>query len=516
MTQSSRCVPPVCLLLLLLVVSCGKKTISFNSDFNHVALPKVDTEPYGPVQKRAQTEQNPELALGISISGGGSRAQYFGVGVLLGLEEIQSPYQNSNFLQEADYFSTVSGGCYAAGYYLTIKKNLLNSTGQTFRSFYFGRGEKFKDFVGKSASPVQILSNNKNEKGSSYPMTERLDYEVLQYDSDPSNANKFHRQMMIGHFFVKKESAQAAELPMFVPNGTIFHNGERLPFMPHILESLSIESSLDPNQASIAHNANGVSDGYSLPLTYAVTASSAFPGVLPKTKFGIKGSDKVLCVIDGGAVDNFGFTTLFELLESDKVKQANKKALIIDCSGEGAIERLSEPGTIGLGTLLETTSLLTVQTRYINMQNGIKSQALASNIPAANIEIVSFSTIREHLRNLKKDNEYQQFKANMAGLKDTNKNWFKLYVAFRDKLIQTIGQDAFLKDENNQIILSSLDSGKFGLLSPSDILLLYEYSAQVKTKLKIYADEREMLILAGRYAAYLNKDKLGALLKAQK
>ncbi|WP_433834408.1 hypothetical protein [Flavobacterium anhuiense] len=54
--------------------------------------------------------------MSVAISGGGSRAQFFSMRGLLGLEEIQENNSNRNFLNEVDYFSTVSGGCYSAGY----------------------------------------------------------------------------------------------------------------------------------------------------------------------------------------------------------------------------------------------------------------------------------------------------------------------------------------------------------------------------------------------------------------
>ena len=127
-----------------------------------------------------------------------------------------------------------------------------------------------------------------------------------------------------------KVDKQNPQLPIMVANGTAYNNGERFPFMPHIIRALKINSSLAPNKASLPLDGNEINNGYDFPLTYAITASSAFPGVLPKTKFGIKNQDKILCVIDGGASDNMGYETLIELLHNDaKVKDKNKKALFI-------------------------------------------------------------------------------------------------------------------------------------------------------------------------------------------
>src|SRR6187402_95381 len=110
------------LLFLLVETGFSQNKINLFSEINYSSIPAVSLNDYKSVQERNTRFQNPNIALGIAISGGGSRAQFFSMGVLLGLEEIQENYQQRNFLNEIDYFSTVSGGCYSAGYYLTILK----------------------------------------------------------------------------------------------------------------------------------------------------------------------------------------------------------------------------------------------------------------------------------------------------------------------------------------------------------------------------------------------------------
>jgi len=91
--------------------NCNSQNIALNFDANYKPIARVTLTGYKSVQSRDIKRQNPNIALGVSIAGGGSRAQYFGTGVLLGLEEIASKETpSSNFLQEIDYFSTVSGG----------------------------------------------------------------------------------------------------------------------------------------------------------------------------------------------------------------------------------------------------------------------------------------------------------------------------------------------------------------------------------------------------------------------
>jgi len=499
---------------------CVAQNISILSDIKYQPIPKVSVTPYSSVQDRDQNSQNPKLALGVAISGGGSRAQYFATGVLLGLEEIKDQSNKRNFLNEIDYFSTVSGGCFAAGYYLAVKKNILINTTKSFYDFYFTGTREFNDVIGKSASPLLVLRNNSNERGGKYTMTKELDYEVLQYSEDESENDKFHSQMLMEDFFKKPD--QKPILPMFVPNAANFINGERVPFMPHIIAALNLISSLPPNPSKIPlSQSTGTNDGYSLPLTYAITASSAFPGVLPKVKFGVKENDKIICLIDGGAVDNLGYTTLIELLDSDKrVDIHDKKSLIIDCSGEGQIEGFCSSEKIGLLDLLTTTSLYTVQTKYLYHEEAIKNQLCATGIPLNNNIVLGFSTIRNKIQSLintvtaEERTAYEKLRGELAAAADNNNNWFSFYLDFESEILKKFNKAGDFKvDKSGNKILCSLSSTRFQEFTLAEIFILYEYAAQVETKLKIYNDECDMLVLAGRFAAHLERERLASLLK---
>jgi len=209
------------LLFLLVETGFSQNKINLFSEINYSSIPAVSLNDYKSVQERNTKFQNPNIALGIAISGGGSRAQFFSMGVLLGLEEIQENNQQRNFLNEIDYFSTVSGGCYSAGYYLTILKNKLNYDNCTFNEFYFSKADAYKDYVDKSATILSLLNNSRNEKGDKISMAQRLDSEILQYDNtNPDNPNRFSTQMLMSDFFVPKESKNTPSLPMMVANGT--------------------------------------------------------------------------------------------------------------------------------------------------------------------------------------------------------------------------------------------------------------------------------------------------------
>lgn len=504
--------------LVIFYQGIAQNKINLFSEINYNSIPAVSLSEYKSVQDRDVQSQNPNIALGVGISGGGSRAQFFSLGVLLGLEEIQEENTNRNFLNEIDYFSTVSGGCYSAGYYLTILKNKLQYDYCSFNEFYFSKADAFKSDVNKSATLFSLLNNSRNEKGEKVSMSQRLDLEILQYDStNPENQNKFKTQMLLSDFFIPKDSKLNPQLPILVANGTAYNNGERFPFMPHIIRALKINSSLAPNKAPLSLDGNQINNGYDFPLTYAITASSAFPGVLPKTKFGIKNQDKILCVIDGGASDNMGYETLIELLHNDaKVKDKNKKALFIDCLGQGKKAPFINDEKIRLLSLLETASLYTVQTRYITFERDVENALERYKIPTSNYQIIGFTTLRNHLSKLNKDEKYEDLVTQLKNTDDEPSNWLKLHDDFKAILIKKFGIGSFKQDKYGEPQLASLDKEKFKDFDASELLMLYEYASHVETKLKTTPEEKEMLLLSGRFAAYLKTSELKALLVENK
>lgn len=501
-------------LILLFQIGFSQNKISLFSEINYNSIPSVSLSDYKSVQERDKKFQNPNIALGIGISGGGSRAQFFSMGVLLGLEEIQENNSEHNFLNEIDYFSTVSGGCYSAGYYLTILKNKLYHDNCTFNEFYFSKADAYKDYVDKSANILSLLNNSRNEKGDKVSMAQRLDAEILQYDSsNPENPDKFKTQMLLSDFFVPKESKNVPLLPMMVANGTAYNNGERIPFMPHIIRGLNLNSSLAPNKATIALNENQINDGYNFPLTYAITASSAFPGVLPKTKFGVKDQSKILCIIDGGASDNMGYKTLIELLYNDsKVDNKNKRALFIDCMGQGKKEPYITDGKISLLALFETASLYTVQTRYITFEKDAENLLERYKIPTSNYQVIGFTTLRDHLLKMKKDELYEKLVTELKNTDDDYDNWLQFYNKFKLDLIDQFGELSFRKDKDGEVILATLTRDKFSELTAGQVLILYEFASHVETKLRITPEERDMLLLSGRLAVFLKTNDLKELL----
>jgi len=76
---------------------------------------------------QTRTNQNPDIAIALAISGGGHRAANLATGIMLGLEKLKIPQSDRTMLEEVDYFSTVSGGGFAAGTYISSLYDHINN-----------------------------------------------------------------------------------------------------------------------------------------------------------------------------------------------------------------------------------------------------------------------------------------------------------------------------------------------------------------------------------------------------
>src|SRR5919112_1855742 len=102
-------------LLLLFLTGC----------FAHVQhLPKADpTKPSFPV-----LSDEPETLVGVAMSGGGSRAAYFGAAGLEELAKLQQADGQPSVLEQVSHLSSVSGGSLASSYFATHKPKAGVST----------------------------------------------------------------------------------------------------------------------------------------------------------------------------------------------------------------------------------------------------------------------------------------------------------------------------------------------------------------------------------------------------
>nr|WP_315419929.1 patatin-like phospholipase family protein [uncultured Pedobacter sp.] len=495
------------MLLLMLVAmamnflsSCVNNKIVINSNTRYKPIPAIETKFYKSPQEREG--QASSLALGVAISGGGSRAQYFGTGVLIALDEIKK--DQSSFLNEVDYFSTVSGGGFAAGYYLTLKKNNILDKYPSYFDYWKSdaRKKRFQEFLFKGASAITIAKLPGYERNAifkSYPSM--IDHELLQLGK-PDLEDKPIDTMFLSDFFIPVESSdKKVRFPIFVTNGTIYNNGERLPFMPHIINALRINGSLLPKKQF------EINKGYGFPLSYAISGSAAFPGVLPMLKLSIKNTDSVIRVIDGGAVDNLGYATLLELLHLDRVSLDKKRMLVIDCGGLGNEVQQQPNGRVSYAGLISKALMYTVDINILYADNNIKYIANYYHIDQNNIKRIGISTIKNKFFELEKSADQksvQELEVLKKNILKGRMNWTDVYNDF--------ASEPMFKGYINDNI-SEVPSDLFKNFSLKQVFELYELSSQVDTKIKIFDWEKEILVLAGRYAVSMEQAAVRDLIK---
>lgn len=475
-------------------------------DNSYTAVQKVSVEPYASVQKIEGQDSN--LCLGLAISGGGSRAQYFGTGVLIELSELKGA-DNKKFLTEVDYFSSVSGGGFAIGYYMMVRKIGLLQTQSYFdywksetpystdglQTFVFVPASKWTTFK------LRSYERHKNYKNS-YPQI--IDYELLKANSFRSQINKRVPQLFLSDFFVRKCDTCEAKLPMFVANTTIYPNCERLPLMPHILAELRLNRSIIP-QYDFKDNS-----GYNFPLAFALASSSAVPGVLPIQKLGASDTDKAIRAIDGGVVDNLGLKTLFELLISDQSEKKNKRMLIIDCSGIGNQNRYSETdNNIRLFSLLKESSFFTVASKNLVAKETVDLLEKSESVPLENDLILGMQDIRERIKKSLSNDDKVNIEQYKNRWKPSEELSNKIFEEMYRELAKTFKIGTTKKDPPARLgrLVTSVELAK---ATNAQKFLIYEMASHVITKVKIDEWEQEILILAGRL---LILENTGAIIK---
>lgn len=505
------------IMLLGFIVSCSSKFYPYAPQ-RSVAVSQLSLSEYKLPHLRKGQDKNSVLA--VSISGGGSRAMCFGIGVLLGLEEIKA--SNSNLLEEVDYFSTVSGGGFAAGYYLSRRYHYYSYDSAKVGPFSFNkiwnnsveRGSMLPS-LNLSVRPLKniLIHNWLRPKGrirqyyyavkKDVMFTDEIDDIVPLGVSKKEGRKVYNRaikelnhenyidKLMLSHFYIPKDSNTELKLPILIPNGTVFQNNARMALVPYLFDSLCYmglckRTSLSGDKQMKKYNQ------CDMPLYYPITASAAFPGVLPQMR-GERPGNEELRIIDGGVGDNFGYKSIFdvfnELNESNSYKKLKKRLIVIDASGIGAGSPYSRK---------EFLNIVKIAGRQLY-------SVLESKYPDALIEMNKRSDesfLYRHLgiTTLANYAKTAQIPPILSGQKKVS--WNELYECFLD----------YMKVKSNTQDINLIKPEQVSA-SKEALWVLYELSAHVETKLQVTDKEREILVLAGKTVVYLEKNELIKLLK---
>jgi predicted acylesterase/phospholipase RssA len=282
----------------------------------------VDLSQYKSVNTRGKKQNN--LVIALAASGGGYRAANFTLGVLLGLEKYHNQQFSNNFLQEIDYFSTVSGGGFAVGYYLTQLHNYLIETGNV-SNFSLKNNARFmlenkSNPLRQDLTPYLFFGKNRGLN-----LEKRIN-ETLLATSDGG--------LLLGDVFVPRNSSRQVRLPYWFTNTTIFQNAVGFAFSPDMLKRYRITYFYHNNiPYKLRRNFDDLEYAYGVPYSVGVTASASVPFAIPPTTLISNGCEESSCylqLMDGGLSDNLGVYTSLGLLLQDKSKI--KILIIVDAS----------------------------------------------------------------------------------------------------------------------------------------------------------------------------------------
>ncbi len=483
----------------------------------------VDLTNYKSVQLR-NALQDPDIALAVAASGGGHRAGNFTAGVMLGLESIKmSAPQRGNVLSQVDYFSTVSGGGFAAAAYLSsmndhhffatqTRKN--NGTFAGPYSFAAAMETEFDDEQCSCRSRnndrlLEALTDpclktqlersyhgdilEAHSLGNLFSDNDRGDYLERAIDNNimghcwrekklrkmAEDAQMRSVGLTLGDIFIPENSDKEIILPYWVANATVLANGAIFPFTPDHMQLYDV--------SGYTHRLNEVIAGDSedtgtfianMPMSVALRASANFPGVVPATTLRCKVHDDQLYLhlLDGGLGDNLGAITAMNLLKQDTAKR--KVLIVID-----AFEAVTEPySTVkeapGVGATIARTLMITLDSTRARVYARFREadQIKHPRIDGVDVIYISFEDM------LCDPSQEQQIYDELIEY-DEQYNHSRLETELRE--------DLMVFDENGDIEVSP-----------------YELTRSVATRFDISIAQQDMLFAVGRYIVDKKKERI--------
>lgn len=273
-----------------LIVGCGvlPSIPAYTYKNNQQIKATVDRASFS---EAARVDPNPNVFVGVSISGGGSRAATFGTAVLSELDRL-------GFLDHVKVISSVSGGGLPAAYFALNGDKIRNQDdwnlvmkkmGQSFRT----------SLIWKQLRPDNLILSATTDLDRSDLLMDIFDNDLFQ-------------EMTYGDL-----GSYGKRRPVFIANATEIGLPENR-FFPFSSERLGGIGSR-------------ITD---MPISTAVVASAAFPGLLnsvtlkawpPEKPNGMIPNPYYVHLIDGGPIDNLGITTLRAAARTFREKSGGKE-----------------------------------------------------------------------------------------------------------------------------------------------------------------------------------------------
>lgn len=300
------------------------------------SLPKADpTVPsFPPLPGQSDT------LVGVALSGGGSRAAYFGAAGLEALARVRVSASEPSLLQRVSYLSSVSGGSVASSYFAARKPSadvaVLDAQGAlspAYRQFF----DEYRAAMGKNIQ--RSMEWRQLWNGRWFNSTKRATSLAETLDAH------FLKQLTFEQLY---ERERKGDSPRLILNATLYNNGRRFAmttvprddfrydFIRKLEGELNAKSPKPkplPKSLAIAREAlnpltfqDHGADPRAIPVSRAVAASASFPFFIGPITAQVEGEETYLHVGDGGLFDNQGTESLAQLflkkLEDGKAKRA--------------------------------------------------------------------------------------------------------------------------------------------------------------------------------------------------
>ena len=292
--------------------------------------------------------------LGLALSGGGFRASFFHIGVLARLADL-------DVLRRLHVISTVSGGSIlGALYYLELRRRLARAGGPMPKAAYVelvqSIATRFENAVQANlrARTVSNVLKNLWTLRADYSRSDRLAELYWKYFYRPALDGAGARSAEAMSRLGMSAMGGPDPPPVLVLNAASLNTGHRFEFTTHSFGEVVGRSRAPVDKNLLLEPATydqPRADKYrDLPLSVAVAASSAVPGVFPPLALTDLYDGLTPELVDGGVYENQGL----EGLLTDE--RACTHLIVSDASGQ--LEDLPRPDPMALSVIMRSPPIL--------------------------------------------------------------------------------------------------------------------------------------------------------------
>ena len=286
--------------------------------------------------------KQPEILIGVAISGGGSRAALFGAAGLEALAKVPVGTPTHSLLQDVTMISSVSGGSMATSYFASQKPPrevpILTPAGdlsEDYRTFF----AQYQSTMDKDYENPLLWRNLTRLRWFNPAWTARSLAEHLneQFLKDMSFKDVMEREAR-------------GDIPRLLINTTLYNDGRRLVMttLPHeeaqydlftdlqrsagaSSRSKEVEAVMRSKWASLQSVTPEQLDLDLCPIKLggAVATSMSFPPIIGPVTFKVEGEERYYHAGDGGLSDNMGIESLSMAVMKQLQENSTTRALIL-------------------------------------------------------------------------------------------------------------------------------------------------------------------------------------------